>query len=193
MFLIAKPSDSELRQFVSSLSRMRYSYRDVGATASVVPPSYNVDHNRIRLGTGAADWARAVEAIHSWEMFNFGWTQLYSRDTPIRVGANVAILVSLFGIYSLNGARIVYVIDENGPVKRYGFAYGTLEEHAESGEERFSVEWNQQDDSVWYNLLAFSRLAHLLARLAFPVARNLQRRFAVDSLSRMASIVSKEG
>ena len=190
MFLIAKPSESELRQFVSSLSNMSYSYPYIGATASVLPQSHKVDHNRIRLGSGAADWEMAIRALRAWEMFNFDWARLCWPDTPIQVGANVAIVVSHFGFYSLNGARIVYVVDENGPIKRFGFAYGTLEEHAESGEERFTIEWNRQDDSVWYHLLAFSRPSQLLARLAFPVARALQRRFVADSLSRMAVAMS---
>ena len=60
------------------------------------------------------------------------------------VGSDVAILIHHFGCHSLNGARIVYLIDDDGPVKRFGFAYGTLQEHAESGEERFMVEWNRK-------------------------------------------------
>jgi uncharacterized protein (UPF0548 family) len=32
----------------------------------------------------------------------------------------------------------VYVIEEGELVKKFGFAYGTLAEHAESGEERFT-------------------------------------------------------
>ncbi len=28
------------------------------------------------------------------------------------------------------------------------FRYGTLPDHAESGEERFAVDWNREDDSV---------------------------------------------
>ena len=40
-------------------------------------------------------------------------------------------------------------------MKRFGFAYGTLREHAESGEERFTVEWSRDDDRVWYDILAF--------------------------------------
>jgi uncharacterized protein (UPF0548 family) len=28
----------------------------------------------------------------------------------------------------------------DGPVRRFGFAYGTLPDHVESGEERFTVE-----------------------------------------------------
>jgi uncharacterized protein (UPF0548 family) len=55
----------------------------------------------------------------------------------------------------------------------------------ESGEERFSVEWRRDDDSVWYDILAFSRPRHLLARLAMPLSRSLQRRFARDSLEAM--------
>jgi uncharacterized protein (UPF0548 family) len=75
----------------------------------------------------------------------------------------------------------VYVVDEEGPMERFGFAYGTLAEHAESGEERFTVEWNRYDDSVWYDILAFSRPRQMLARLGHPVSRLLQRKFAKDS------------
>ena len=67
-------------------------------------------------------------------------------------GTTVAILVHAFGLWSLNACRIVYVMDdhEDAGVRRFGFAYGTLAEHAESGEERFSVEWNRSDGAVWY-------------------------------------------
>jgi uncharacterized protein (UPF0548 family) len=75
----------------------------------------------------------------------------------------------------------VYVVDEEGPMERFGFAYGTLAEHAESGEERFTVQWNRHDDSVWYDILAFSRPRQMLARLGYPLSRSLQRKFAKDS------------
>jgi len=48
----------------------------------------------------------------------------------------------------------VYVIDETVPVRRFGFAYGTLPAHVEQGEERFSVELHA-DGAVWYDLRAF--------------------------------------
>lgn len=64
--------------------------------------------------------------------------------------------------------------------RRYGFACGTLSEHAEAGEERFLVEW-LEDGSVWYDLLAFSRPRHALARIAYPFGRMLQARFRRDS------------
>jgi uncharacterized protein (UPF0548 family) len=123
-------------------------------------------------------------------MFNLGWVRVCWPDTPIDSGCDVAVLVRHYGMYSLNGARIVYVVSDDGPTKRFGFAYGTLMEHAESGEERFVVEWDQRDDSVHYDLMAFSRPNQLLPRLAFPLARRLQKRFAADSKAAMAAFVA---
>lgn len=102
----------------------------------------------------------------------------------------MAVLISHLGFCSLNAARIVYTIQEDGGIMRYGFAYGTLADHGESGEERFSVEWHRSDDSVWYDLLAFSRPKALLARLGYPLARMLQRRFVDGSKLAMTRAVS---
>jgi len=52
------------------------------------------------------------------------------------LGANAAFH-SHFGFWSLNAARIVYLIEEDGPCEKHGFAYGTLPEHGERGEERW--------------------------------------------------------
>jgi len=80
----------------------------------------------------------------------------------------------------------VYLIEEDdGVVRRCGFAYGTLPGHAESGEERFTVEQRRDDGSVSYDLYAFSRPNNLLTRAGYPLARRLQRRFARDSLRAM--------
>ena len=161
----------------------------MGATASNIPCSYTLDHNRIQLGRGASTWSLAVSAIKSWQMFELGWVRLCWPNAAIRSGSNLAVLVRHYGFYSLNGARIVYTIDDDGPIKRFGFAYGTLEDHAESGEERFAVEWDQQSDDVYYDLLAFSRPAKLLSRLAFPLSRSLQKRFASGSKAAMLAFV----
>ena len=60
-------------------------------------------------------------------------------------------------------ARIIYLVEETGDVKRFGFGYGTLSGHAERGVERFSVEWNREDGCVYYDVFAFSRPKHPLA------------------------------
>ncbi|PYV99537.1 MAG: DUF1990 domain-containing protein [Acidobacteria bacterium] len=155
-----------------------------------MPRGYNVDRNRILLGRGENTWRAAVKAIRTWQMFNMPWIRLYSPSAPIQVGTGVAILVQHFGFYSLNAARIVYVVDENGTVARYGFAYGTLAEHAESGEERFTVEWNRSQDEVWYDILAFSRPQKMLARVGYPLSRMLQKRFTEGSKAAMLRAAS---
>jgi uncharacterized protein (UPF0548 family) len=115
-------------------------------------------------------------------MFNIPWLRLYWPDSPVLPGTDVAVLVRHFGFWSLNACRIVYVVDDEASNRRrYGFAYGTLSDHAEQGEERFTVEWNATDDTVWYDILAFSRPKKLLAMMAYPLSRSLQRRFAVGS------------
>src|SRR5262249_59558205 len=81
------------------------------------------------------------------------------------------------------------VVGGTGPVQRLGFAYGTLPEHAESGEERFTVERHEQDDAVWYDILAFSRPQQLLARWGYLFARRLQKRFARGSAAAMQRAV----
>ena len=101
------------------------------------------------------------------------------------------MIARLFGHWWLNACRIVYVVDEEGPVTRFGFAYGTLPQHAESGEERFTVEWREADGAVWYDILAFSRPRQLLARAGYPFARRLQKRFARDSAAAMQRAVGQ--
>ena len=96
-----------------------------------------------------------------------------------------SVQAKTFGFWSLNAARIVYVIDEKqNQTARFGFAYGTLPDHVERGEERFTVEW-EKDNSVWYDIYAFSRPQHPLVKLGFPLARRLQKQFVKDSLALM--------
>jgi uncharacterized protein (UPF0548 family) len=190
VFSLTAPSEDEIRRFISRQSDSGLSYPDVGASATAVATGYNVDRNRVQLGRGEGTWQRAAEAIREWRMFSMPWLSLHWTSAPIKVGTDVAVLVRHFGFYSLNACRIVYVVDEEDPLKRFGFAYGTLAEHAESGEERFTVEWNPADDKVWYDILAFSRPRHMLARMGYPLSRFLQKRFAEGSKAAMLEAVN---
>lgn len=185
MFRITEPSEHDAVEFVNSQRNLPFTYTEVGATNAVPPKSdYNVDHNRIQLGTGEAVYKKAVEALKNWRHFDLGWVTIAPRGVPVEVGATVAIKARAFGTWSLSASRIVYTIDED---KRFGFAYGTLPDHVECGEERFLIEW-RADDSVWYDILAFSRPKHPLVRLSKPLARMLQKQFARDSLSKIRDI-----
>jgi uncharacterized protein (UPF0548 family) len=196
LFRLTAPLDDDVRRFIANQEHAEFSYPDVGASASIVPIGYNVDHNRIELGSGEHVWERAIAAVRSWQMFNIPWLRLYWPGTQLQVGAVVAVSVRHFGFFSLNACRIVYVVDENsvptnGAVSRFGFAYGTLGEHAESGEERFTVEWDPASDKVCYDILAFSRPHHTLAKLAYPLSRSIQKAFADCSKVAMCRAVSE--
>jgi uncharacterized protein (UPF0548 family) len=184
------PNEEAVGSFLRRQAASAFSYREVGATTGDGPAGYNLDHNRVRLGEGAAVFDAACAALRSWTMFPAPWTRISPADAPIVVGTVVAMQARAVGLWWLNACRIVYVVDEREPVRRFGFAYGTLPAHVEQGEERFSVEW-LADDSVWYDLRAFSRPRHWAVKLAKPLARRLQRRFVRDSQRAMLAAASQ--
>lgn len=184
-----QPTRDEIRAFLARQKGRPFSYPEAGASRGDPPQGYDVDHNRVRLGEGPAAFAAACEAIRTWRMGRLGWVELQAPDEArMEAGLEVAMLVHRFGLWWLNAARIVYTVDEDSPVRRFGFAYGTLEDHVEMGEERFTVE-QLADGSVWYDLYAFSRPRLWLVRLARPLARRLQRRFQVESKAAMERAV----
>jgi len=178
MFLIREPSETDAARFVASQRDLPFTYAEVGATNATPPASYTVDHNRIQLGSGEATYRKAVDALKNWRHFELGWVTITPRGVVVEVGATVAVKARAFGTWSLSASRVVYVIDE---ARRFGFAYGTLPDHVECGEERFLVAW-MGSDAVWYDILAFSRPRHPLVRLSSPLARLLQKRFTRESL-----------
>ena len=182
--MVREPSDDDVARFVASQRDLPFTYPEVGATNTTPPAGYQVDHNRIQLGSGEAIYRRGVDALKNWRQFDLGWVVIAPRGVPVEVGATVAVKARAFGTWSLSATRVVYTIDE---ARRFGFAYGTLPDHVEKGEERFLVEW-LADDSVWYDIFAFSRPQHPLVRLSAPLARRLQAQFARASLNRMKSL-----
>jgi uncharacterized protein (UPF0548 family) len=192
MLSLRKPSAERLRDFLAVQAQLDFTYPAVGATTSVPPAGYVVDRTRLKLGEGAGTFTAARAALRRWQQFRLGWVETWPPEVPIQAGQVVAVIARLFQFWWLNACRIVYVVDEQGPVRRFGFAYGTLPEHAESGEERFTVEWHEADAAVWYDILAFSRPQQLLARLGYPLARRLQRRFARDSAAAMREAVLED-
>jgi uncharacterized protein (UPF0548 family) len=157
MFRITDPSEQDAIDFVSGQRNLPFTYNEVGATNTTPPATdYNVDHNRIQIGTGEATYKKGVEALKNWRQFDLGWVAATPRGVPIEVGAIVAVKARAFGTWSLNAARIVYTINET---RRFGFAYGTLPDHVELGEERFLIEW-LPDDSVWYDIRSRDSVNH---------------------------------
>jgi uncharacterized protein (UPF0548 family) len=192
MISLGRPSQHTVEGFLSLQVDQGFSYSEVEMTRHTLtpPPGYIADHNRVKLGQGNLVFDQALKALKHWQHFNLGWVDVCSREVPIERGASVGLLTSFSAFWLLFSCRIVYVVNEEGLLQKYGFAYGTLPGHPECGEERFTVEWNHADDSVWYDILAFSHPANALTRVAYPVTRFLQKRFAKDSMGAMMKAVT---
>jgi uncharacterized protein (UPF0548 family) len=189
MFLLKQPDKVRLERFLEEQKKLNFSYSFVSATQPkntimATPKGFTKDHNRIQLGTGEATFKNAANAIKNWQAYALGWTKIYPEMQP-ETGRTFCVAVNHLGFYSLSSLRIVYVVDEP---KRFAFAIGTLPGHVEKGEERFMVEW-LEDDTVHYDLFAFSRPQHSLVYLGYPVARQLQKRFTKDSKAAMQKAV----
>jgi uncharacterized protein (UPF0548 family) len=193
------PGEAAIGAFLSRLrangNASHFSYLEVGASRHDAerPRGYTLDHNRIQLGEGVAAFEAACAALRAWRMFPSPWTRISPVNAPLRVGEIVVMQARALGLWWMNGAEIVYVIDERGEatnaiVRRFGFAYGTLRAHVEEGEERFSVELHG-DGRVWYDLRAFSRPRYWPVRIGKRIARRLQARFVRESQAAMRAAV----
>ncbi len=203
MYFLKKPDNQQIKEFLEAQSQREFTYPTVGATGEGDYPSgFVLDHNRIHLGQGKALFHQTKQALCNWRHFQLGWVELHRSeyqkvDQIPEPGQTVAVQAHVLGIWVLNACRVVYVTEETEPIWRFAFAYGTLPEHAESGEERFQVEWHPEDDSVWYDILAFSRPNRFLTKLSYPYVRRKQKQFAQDSMQAMedavTAVLSEEG
>ena len=157
MLSFRRPSTNAIRSFLARQSKLGFTYSAIGSTATAPPAGYTVDQTRVTLGVGEEVFNRARAALERWDHFRLGWVEAWPPETPIQPGEVISVLAHKFRMWSLNACRIVYVINETGPVHRFGFAYGTLPDHVEAGEERFVVEWDDASNEVHYDILAFSR------------------------------------
>lgn len=188
---LRRPRPERVRRFIGKQRERSFSYAAVGSTASQPPDGYVVDHTRVCLGEGEEAFAAARRALEGFQQFDLGWLSAAEPPRTIREGEIVVVLARLMGLWWLNACRIVYVMDEVTPVRRFGFAYGTVEGHVEEGEERFLVEMDAEG-RVWYDILAFSRAAKLATRLGYPYVRRVQKRFGRDSVARLQRAVSSD-
>lgn len=191
MMLWKRPTAETIAGFIREQSTQDWSYPEIGGTRGpTAPHGYARDHYRIQLGDGDAAFEAARDAIRRWAMFDVDWVNIVPDPAPPGEGQTVGITFRMLGTWWLNACRVVYLVEEDGPPRRFGFAYGTLPDHIEQGEERFLVE-QDPDGVTWYDLSVFSRPRHLLARIGYPVARVMQRRFARHSQAAMQRTVQQ--
>lgn len=162
-----------------------YTYAEVGSTRDpAFPPGYHADRYEIDLGAGVAVFDRAVLGLRRWEAHRGAGARVAPPEAVIAPGEVVLVALGLPFASMVAPCRIVYVTDEPN---RFGFAYGTVTGHPESGEESFHVV--RTDSGARFEVAAFSRAVHPLARLGSPVARHLQKRVTNRYLAALRDFV----
>ena len=181
MFLTHRPSQRELEEFVDRCRRLPLSYDPIGI-ARESPPGFSVDEASAVVGKGKQAFERARIALSEWRHFELGWVELFPRGAAIEPGTVVVVLVHHLGFWSMNGCRVVYGIGDKQAEASFGFAYGTLTNHAEMGEELFEVLLEPESEDVVYRIRAVSKPRAPLARIGYPITRVFQERFRRDSI-----------
>jgi uncharacterized protein (UPF0548 family) len=178
--MVRPPSDAKLARILAAVGDARFTYDAIGATASTGEPPDGYHQVRVTrvLGRGDEVFAAAVDGIRRWQLHRRQGYRVAPDEPPIEVGTVVAVDVPLVAVHVIATCRIAWVVDEPD---RFGFGYGTLPIHPESGEEAFLVERGTDEASgdpgdVRLAITAFSRPRHALVRLAGPVARRQQAR-----------------
>jgi uncharacterized protein (UPF0548 family) len=192
MFLLRRPSRQSIERFLEESRDLPLSYAN-HRLAETAHPDYDLDETIVVVGHGEASYERAKVALASWTHFGFDWVEVSPRTPPFEPGTVVAVLIRHLGFWSLNGCRVVYPLGDRVSGCRFGFAYGTLTNHAEQGEEIFEVFLSPRTGEVAYRIRAVSRPRAVLARAGYPIARVLQARFRQDSGEAMRRAVSERG
>jgi uncharacterized protein (UPF0548 family) len=189
MFLVNRPSAQVIDRFLEESRHLPLAYGEVGiAQASAV--GYDVDEMVVTIGHGGEAFDRAKAALAAWKHFEFNWVEVQPQVPSISPGTVVAVLIRHYGFWSLNGCRVVYGLGDRSHGPTFGFAYGTLTNHAERGEEIFEVSHRSATDEVVYRIRAASQPRAALARAGYPLVRRLQARFRRDSGDAMLRAVA---
>lgn len=150
------------------LQQLSLSYPESGATEGALPAGYRHIRREAPIGTGRDDFHRAATDLMNWEVQRRAGVRVQCSTTSAQPGTVVVV-----GLGPLSGAcRVIYVVDERD---RAGFAYGTLHGHPESGEEYFGIRFDSSNNTVYAQIIAFSRPGQWWSKAGAWIASAVQR------------------
>jgi len=173
--------EKSVGRFYDQQLKKSFSYKPIFLTKNPHNQIKGFDYDtiRVKLGSGKKVFDIGKQAIRNWIMFPKKWTKLYPSSPTIAIGETVAVSAKYMGLWWVNVARIAYVIDD---MEVYGFAYGTLPGHHEKGEELFRIRMDE-NETVYFEIIAISKPNTLIAKLSFSLIRSLQKKFREDAAS----------
>ncbi|MBW3615289.1 MAG: DUF1990 domain-containing protein [Actinobacteria bacterium] len=172
MLTLRRPTDEDLLRVIERQRSEDLTYSQVGATVTGdLPAGYRHDRLQVDLLPSEESFVSAKAGLAEWAPQRRSGLAVVA-DGPVAVGTTVAVAAPLPVGWAIAACRVVAVIDEP---TRSGFAYGTLPEHPEEGEELFVVD-RELDGGVRFSIVAFSRPHDVWTRVGGPLARSLQAR-----------------
>jgi uncharacterized protein (UPF0548 family) len=160
---------AELAAVLAAAQKASLTYPDVGASRDAEMPSgYHHVRRRERIGQ-ASSFDRAANGLRTWAVQEGAGLHVFPSD-PVETDATIIGVTTIGPLRVLVPCRIVAMFKDSDS---FGFAYGTLPGHPESGEESFVVE--RRDGATFFTVSAFSKPVDPLARLAGPLGRVVQR------------------
>jgi uncharacterized protein (UPF0548 family) len=188
VFRLAPPRPSSLDRTLVRSRAARLTYEPVGATASEdLPDGFRHERRELLIGD-ASCFERAKEGLSRWQAHIGAGAKVYPSDVTVAEGETVLVLIGLGPLHVIAPCRVVYVVDTED---RFGFGYGTLPGHPESGEESFVLELGHR--GTVFSVTAFSRPSGLMTRVGAPVARGIQARFTDRYLRALAQYAAGDG
>ena len=136
MFRLRKPNKELLARIRDQFRHQSLTYAEAGCTRGPAPPGYSVDHYRCKLGEGPDVFRKARQVIASWKMLDLGWALPCWPDAELKQDELTGTIAHVYGIWSINVCRVVYVEESEAPTTRFAFAYGTLPGHPGDTTER---------------------------------------------------------
>lgn len=210
---ISKPDHSVLNRDVRKAKSSRPNHRQTGLIdvteqhpLNTLQGLWKVDYDCVLVGKGRQAYSRAKEYVRQWKHMDLGWVD--TNKPPTQVGDVVVVMGKVLGLlWMRNPMTITFQEEQQATIPgrsvtagrqvpksskkgmRYDIGNTTVEGHSLAGAERFSVQWCKEDDSVWYEILAVSRPATLLAIASYPLARFYQSKFRRDSTAAVQAAV----
>ncbi|XP_078155583.1 outer envelope protein [Carex rostrata] len=197
-----RPSSEQQKVCISSAGDFNYSTDFYCATSSaeletekskaLTSNGFSINRARVLLGSGPETFRIAKSALLSWRHFSLGWAMV-DPDTPVNKETRFCVCVKEVLPWLMMPLQIAYVTSTvKGPTKSsFSFGSGTLQGHLLAGEERFSVQWDE-DDKVWYEIFSFSKPAHILSVIGYPYVLLRQKYFAQRSARALLRYVNSQ-
>ncbi|KAK1321483.1 UPF0548 protein [Acorus calamus] len=201
-----RPSKEQQKACINRSGSFNYDPRFIGYSAkpqTPPPPSqeessskeenltrdgFFINRSRVLLGSGPQTFLSAKSALINWRHFGLNWA-FVDPETPVEKGRKFCACVNEMVVpWVVLPLQIAYV---NSSDSSFGFGSGTLHGHLLAGEERFSVE-QDENNQVWYEIYSFSKPAHFLSFMGYPYVRLRQKFFAQQSTSAVLTHIKSQ-